>query len=96
MLSSSQLIFNNNWLLKMSKRYIEILNEPLEYNGEKCTAYQIENAVYLELDQEKVKSEFGEYSICYVIEENNQIKFVNSGDLDNEDEFEEKIKNFLY
>lgn len=77
-----------------NKRYIQILNSPLEYNGEKCTAYQVENAVHLQLvNHDKVKAEFGKYSICFTIESNNQFKFVSSGDLKNENEFQNLIKD---
>lgn len=65
------------------KRYIQILSIALEYNEEKCTAYQVENDVYMELDSDKVKTEFGMYSICYTLEKNNEIKYVSSGDLNN-------------
>lgn len=78
----------------MSKRYLQIHVEPLIYEGEKCTAYQINNATYIELDQDKVKLEFGESSICYVVEENKQIKYVSSGDLKNEKEFQKMIEDF--
>ncbi|MFN5444484.1 MAG: hypothetical protein ACK48V_09675 [Crocinitomicaceae bacterium] len=78
----------------MRKRYLQIHNKPLIYQGKKCTAYQINNANYIELDQDKVKLEFGESSICYVVEENKQIKYVSSGDLKNEKEFQKMIEDF--
>jgi hypothetical protein len=78
----------------MRKRYLQIHVFPLTYQGEKCTAYQINNATYIKLNQDNVKLEFGESSICYVVEENKQIKYVSSGDLKNEKEFQKMIEDF--
>ena len=90
----------SNWLREVNnmgqKRYIQILSIPLKYNEEKCTAYQVENDVYLELDSDKVKTEFGVFSICYALEKNNGIKYVSSGDLNNEDWFYNAIKQYMF
>lgn len=90
----------SNWLHKahnmQEKRYIQILSIPLEYNEEKCTVYQVENDVYMELDSDKVRTEFGMYSICYTLEKNNGIKYVSSGDLNNEDWFYDFIKVYIF
>lgn len=77
------------------KRYIDIL--ALDYASEKCTADMIKNKTYLQLDQDKVKNEFGTCSICYTIEpENNGIKFISSGDLKYEDQFYDLVEEMVF